>query len=184
MPYNAGGGYYGQGDYYSQGDLFGFLKGAAKTVGRIGGAIAGATPVGRAVQTAVNVVQGLQQRGAKEPPRAQLPMLQGRPQVSGRGVSIGGSSGVRIGSFIEEAGPRIVETPAGPVVLNGKKRRRINPMNPKALRRASTRIDRFARSVRQSLKHTQYRLARRGASPRGGSPGLITRSEAARALRK
>jgi hypothetical protein len=64
------------------------------------------------------------------------------------------------------------------------RRRRMNPMNVKALRRASRRIDGFARTARKALKHTPFMLVSRAARGRRGSPGVITRSEASRALRK
>jgi len=62
------------------------------------------------------------------------------------------------------------------------RRRRMNPMNVKALRRATRRIDGFTRTARRALKHTGYMLVSRHA--KGASRGVITRAEAARALKR
>lgn len=39
-----------------------------------------------------------------------------------------------------------------------RKRRRMNVVNPKALRRANRRVDGFVREVKRSLKHSNYKL--------------------------
>lgn len=62
----------------------------------------------------------------------------------------------------------------------GKRRRRQNPMNVKALRRAIRRVKAFKRIETQV---NRLLPVRRVAGRRGGSPGVITRSEALRALR-
>lgn len=57
--------------------------------------------------------------------------------------------------------------------------RRMNAGNAKAARRAIRRI----KAVRKLLQSIERELPRRPAA-RGGSPGVITRSEASRALRR
>lgn len=64
----------------------------------------------------------------------------------------------------------------------GRRRRRRNNMNPKALRRASARIDGFVKEAKKALKHTNYKLVTK-SSGRGKTRGVITRAEAERALR-
>lgn len=61
--------------------------------------------------------------------------------------------------------------------------RKMNPGNVKALSRADTRMRRFVGIARSALRHTNYKVVSRSAG-RGGSRGVITRSEAARALRR
>jgi len=68
--------------------------------------------------------------------------------------------------------------------LPPRKRRRMNHGNVKALRRADRRIDGFVGVARKALKHTNYKVVSKSAGRgRAGSRGVITRSEAARALR-
>lgn len=63
--------------------------------------------------------------------------------------------------------------------FRGAKTRRMNAGNVKAARRAIRRI----KSVRSLLQSIERELPRRPAPRTGGSRGVITRSEAARALR-
>lgn len=71
----------------------------------------------------------------------------------------------------------------GRVTVEGRRfrrRRRQNPMNVKALRRAIRRVKSFKKIEAQV---NRILPVRRVAGRRGGSPGVITRSEALRALR-
>lgn len=64
-----------------------------------------------------------------------------------------------------------------------KKYRRMDYGNVKALRRADRRIDGFVKVARKALKHTNYKVVSKSAGrSRGPSSGIITRSEARRAL--
>jgi len=74
--------------------------------------------------------------------------------------------------------------PGGATGYMSSSRRRMNAMNVKALRRASRRIDSFTRTARKALKHTGYMIISRSARRGGGSPGVITRREASRALKR
>src|SRR5262245_11894995 len=66
--------------------------------------------------------------------------------------------------------------------MSGKLRRRINPLNVRAARRAIRRI----KAVRKITAQIERALPTRRVGPRifAGSPGVITRREAARALRR
>jgi len=63
------------------------------------------------------------------------------------------------------------------------KRKRMNVANVKALRRALRRQKGFIKLARRALSGSGMIITRSGGGRRGGSPGRITRSEAARALR-
>lgn len=161
MPYYAVGDYYGRGrgDYY-RGDIFGTLGKLVKgAVGGVAGFLTGG-PVGalRGAATGAGIM----------PAPAPFPISLG-PMVPPPGAKKPG-----VGGAVE----RLI--PGG--ATGYYKRRRMDPLNVKALRRANRRTDAFVRTVRSSLKHTQYMLARKGTGR--GSRGVITRAEAARALRK
>ena len=70
-------------------------------------------------------------------------------------------------------------SPLGTVGVEFRKHRHMNAGNAKAARRAIRRI----KSVRHMLVSIERELPRRPAPRRIGSPGVITRAEAARALR-
>lgn len=165
MPYYTVGDYYGRGDYYRGDSIF---KKIGKAIGGAVKAVVRASPVGQVVQAVA-------------------------PRLLGSGGG-GGGVQVRAPQFINIAPPTVDmgmpgATPPALIPQFSLKKgmrvggRRMNPMNSKALRRASRRIDGFVRTARKALKHTQYTIARRGAGGRRGSPGRITRAEAARALK-
>lgn len=184
MPYYTGGDYYGQaaGDYYRGGDFLGLGKLAKKVggglLGGVGGFLVGG-PAGAVAGARLGLKLG---GGGGGPMIAQPPVstaLSVLPPPAQRGlINIGGGFEQTGLLNIGGGGKRITEAR-----LNGfGGRRHMNPMNAKALKRASRRIDGFVRTARRALKHTQYTISRRGA--RLGSRGVITRAEAARALRK
>ncbi len=57
-----------------------------------------------------------------------------------------------------------------------KRYRRMNYMNPKALRRASRRTDGFVKEVKKSLKHTNYALVSKSSRSRARRPQTIRES--------
>lgn len=128
--------YYGQGDYYAAGGIGSFLKGAARAA--IGGAVGLVT--GGPIAAARNVVSSI--APAARPPAAgpafQIPQINVNPMAA---------------------------LPGGQPLFTfgGRKRRRMNFTNQRALNRANRRVDGFVRIVRRSLKHTPYTLTRRGS---------------------
>lgn len=84
---------------------------------------------------------------------------------------------------LRSLGPNAVAyaEPGGGMMLLQKKRRRMNVANPKALRRAIRRSKGFLKLARKAVGPLGYSVQRRGGGP---SRGVITRSEAARALRR
>ena len=161
MPYYAEGDYYGQGDYY-QGDP-GLLGGLFKGVKKLAGAVVGKTPLGMPLAVGKALIPGI---SIQRPP----PMIAVPPEYPGAVPKPG----------LRGAVERFLPGGASGFVLG--RRRRMNPMNVKALRRATRRIDGFTRTARRALKHTGYMLVSRHA--KGASRGVITRAEAARALKR
>lgn len=68
-----------------------------------------------------------------------------------------------IGGRIRTAGQALVP---GGVEPFRKRRRRMNPMNKKALTRANRRIDGFVRETKKVLKHTNYKLVSKSSASR------------------
>jgi hypothetical protein len=166
MPYYTMGDYYGRGrgDYY-RGDIFGTLGKLAKgALGGVAGFLTGG-PLGalKGAAKGVGIIPAPVPAPFAPPiSLGPLPPPAGMKPVPGIGGTISRMlPGGETGYF---------------------KRRRMNPLNVKALRRANRRTDSFVRVVRSSLKHTQYKLTRKGEGR--GSRGVITRAEASRALRK
>lgn len=182
--------YYMQGDYYLAGDpgLFSFLgkavKGVAKTAVGIGGAALSLTPAGQAIQmvgrtlTAPSAFQPVGMPSFAQPVSAFRPPTIAPPAPApSRGTGFGA---VPVG--VTQVGPGFRQTKAGGFTM--RKRPRMNPYNPRALARASRRIESMRKSMSRALKHTNYKIVSKGAGRSGGSRGVITRSEAARALRR
>jgi len=150
--------YYGAGDYYRAG---GGNYAAGSIFGKVWGGIKkvakgalGMTPVGRVVETL------LPTPAAAPAPREQMgPPTPTREQAS-RGVAAVGMS------------------PMGTIGIDFRRTRRMNAGNAKAARRAIRRI----KGIRHLLQSIEKELPRRPALR--GSAGVITRAEAARALRK
>lgn len=181
MAYYQAGDYYGAGDYYAAGGLGSFLGKVVKGVAKVGLGVAktalGATPVGMA---ATAVSRALTPTGPAAPalPQIQFPSPLQVPQMPFAGT---GAVGVPQRGNVNVGGKWFHYNKEG-VLVKGK-RPTMNPGNTKALRRADRRIDRFVGIARSALKHTNYKVTSRSAG-RGGSRGVITRSEAARALRR
>ncbi len=56
-----------------------------------------------------------------------------------------------------------------PLLQFGRRRRRMNYANGRALTRANRRVDGFVKLARKSLKHTGYRIVTKGSSKRKGT---------------
>lgn len=170
--YMAGDNYGRAGNYaYQAGGLFSFVGKAIKTVAGVAskilpgpaGLIAGAVSrIGGGGAPPVLTTPGIAQLG---------PMIP-EPGIAGtiHRVVPGGKPGY---GYYNKDG----------VFIQGK-RPTMNPMNVRALRRASRRLDSFARTARKALRHSPFMLVSRASRGRRGSPGVITRSEASRALRR
>lgn len=139
----------------------GFMSSSDFTaLAQTGGQLISALRSSRATQTSSPVLPGA----------GMVRFLPGPP-----GTEAAGEAGRRIGSAI---GQRIRGTFAG-----GRRRRRINPLNVRAARRAIRRI----KAVRKITAQIERALPTRRVGPRflpAPSPGRITRAEAARALRR
>lgn len=156
------------GDYYQAGGIFG-------TIGRIAGSLLKKTPIGAAAATAYSVGKTAYQAVRRTPTkRAATPIRQVPPPPMGTLMEKRGQA--------EVLGPGTEGTMVGRVP---RKRGKINYGNVKALKRADRRIDGFVKVARSALKHTNYKVVSKsaGRGGRSGSRGVITRSEAARALR-
>jgi len=159
MGYYRGGGYYQAGGYYRAGSLRSLVGSIGKTIGGLG------IPV-------VSGVAGTVGRLAMPTPIAPvMSVSRGTPatlSVTGTGVDQRPRPGVRgrVQRLLPGGESGYLPT------------RHMNAGNAKAARRAIRRIT----SVRKLLKSIERQLPMRPA-PRGRSPGVITRSEAARALR-
>lgn len=168
--YAAGDYYSGYGSNYAAGGLFSFVGKALRTVAGVAGAVLPG-PIGTIARIGGGLLGGRPGAPQLMAPAGLGPMLP-EPGIAGtiHRVVPGGKPGYgyynKQGEFIQ--GKRPV----------------MNPMNVRALRRATRRIDGFARTARKALKHSPFMLVSRAARGRRGSPGLITRSEAARALKR
>lgn len=178
--------YYMMGDYVYAGDpgLFGFLGGAIKKAAGFGLGVAkaafGATPVGAALTGIGSALMPTENIPTFQPP--QMPVSRIGPSRPSTPATKGGI-------------PEQSQRPRN-VIIGGKryhynkygelKKGRIpimNPLNSRALARSSRRIDGMRKGMGRALKHTNYKLVSKSAGRSRGSRGVITRSEAARALR-
>lgn len=180
-------GYYMAGDYYLAGDpgLFSFLgkaaKGIAKTAIGVGGAALSLTPAGQAIQMVGRTLRG---PGAFAPAFPIAPTF-GAPTIP----SPRAFAPTRMPTMAPPAMAPTAAAPGAPRLtkegyVTTRKRPRMNPYNPRALARASRRLESMRKSMSKALRHTNYKIVSKGAGRGGGSRGVITRSEAARALRR
>jgi hypothetical protein len=149
-------GYYMAGDYYAAGGIFstiakgiggavkGFVSGGP--LGAIGGAISGVTGKGSATQTLAL------------PPAFQIPSRV--PTIVPSGGTIQPTSGLK--GVVQ----RLVPGGASGYEVVGRKRRRMNVTNDKALRRAIRRQQGFVKLAKRALRGTGYTVATRGRSKR------------------
>ncbi len=121
------------------------------TLGKIGGAIFKATPIGGAITGIRDIFTG----GTQPPPRATPPVFV-PPTFGGAGVpSVGVPPGIarRNGG----AAPKTVVVDVETGMVRAK-RRRMNVGNPRALRRAIRRTDGFVTLARGALKNTGFKI--------------------------
>lgn len=190
--YMSGRGDYYRGDYYRAGGIFGsigkFLGGVARTVAPI---LPG--PFGAAARVAGRVLGGSPAQGTALAPFApmQAPVLTQLPRLgpisTGQVGPFMGQTGGLIQVQTVTAGGRqtvkVVDQATGKVV---SMRKRMNVANPRALRRALRRVAGFGKLAKRAKRDIARAASAIGVRRGGGgsSRGVITRSEAARALRR
>lgn len=136
--------YYGQGDYYARGGLLDVVKGIGRAaVGFVTGGPTGAIS---------SVVRDLTSGGG--------------------GAPSGGGGKLKIPGFTVQPGAML---PGGQpfITVGGRRRRRMNPANARALSRATRRVDGFVRLAKRSLKHTNYKLVSKSAGKSRSKPSVI-----------
>lgn len=169
MPYYQAGGYAyaagGRGNYQA-GGIFSFLGKAVKSVAKVGAGLLTGGPLGGIAAAA---------RELAPTPAANTPIPIMQPPFGLEGLQ-----GLTPTPAQKKQGVTAVGvSPLGTVGVAFRKHRHMNAGNAKAARRAIRRI----KSVRHLLTSIERELPHRKAITRGGSPGVITRAEAARALR-
>lgn len=198
--YGSGRGDYYRGDYYRAGGILSgighFLGGVAKVAGNL---LPG--PIGTAAKLvggvlAPNPRQGTAIAPAAGPFASFMPPISrgGNPQLPalppigvGQIGPMGGQTGglIQVQTFTQGGRPivKTLDSRTGQVVGG---RKRMNVANPKALRRALRRVAGFGKLAKRAKRDIARAASavgvRRGGG--GGSRGVITRSEAARALRR
>lgn len=195
--YMSGRGDYYRGDYYRAGrggilsSIGGFLGGAIKTVARVASILpTPLQPLARVATAVLNPRQGT----AIAPAAQQIPFQpipsQRLPALPPIGVGQMGPFMGQTGGLIQvqtvTAGGRptvkIVDQNTGRVVGS---RKRMNVANPRALRRALRRVAGFGKLAKRAKRDIARAASAIGVRRGGGaSRGVITRSEAARALRR
>lgn len=165
MAYYQAGDYYRGGGYYRAGSLGSFLGGALRVVGGLG--VPG-------VSTIANVASGLLSPAQPVTQPRVLP-------ESSTPVTLAAGPGQQLPTAKQRAQgvTKVGVSPSGTIGVAFRKHRSMNAGNAKAARRAIRRIT----SVRKMLKSIERQLPMRSAPRSHGSRGVITRSEAARALR-
>lgn len=158
-------GYYMAGDYYRAGGARnyaagGWLSSLGKVAKSVGTFIGG--PVGGAIGLAGGVLD-----------RPAAPAAPVAPTFGVTGARV--PTAAQASRGVEAVGV----SPLGTVGVAFKKKRHMNVGNAKAAHRAVRRIT----GVRHLLQSIEKELPRRPAIRNHGSPGTITRAEAARALR-
>lgn len=191
--YGSGRGDYYKGDYYGYraGGIFGTIGGLfKKAVGVLSVLPTPLQPLARVASSVLNPRQGtaIAPAAVRVPfqpiPSTQLPMLP--PISTGQVGPFMGQQGGLIQVQTVTAGGRptvkVVDQRTGRVVGS---RKRMNVANPRALRRALRRVAGFGKLAKRAKRDIARAASaigvRRGG---GGSRGVITRSEAARALRR
>lgn len=148
---------YRQGLMAARGDYYGLAAGGGlfdiigKWLGFVGGLLPG--PVGTIAKFAGGV---LSPPSKQNPIGATLPP----PPPMGTGISIGGSKGVQIGSFPQPISQFAPGRSFGPLSATGKKRRRMNVTNVKALRRAGRRVVGFEKLAKRFIGFASPRKPR------------------------
>jgi hypothetical protein len=181
------------GDYYGAGDFLGiggfFKKKVLPTIGTVAGGVARTFLPGLPGRVAGGVITAVTGAGRRPPPvfAPSIPAM-------GRGYAAAAAAAPAAAAA---AGEVVATQRARNVIIDGKrwhynkygelKEGRIpvmNPLNPRALARSSRRIDGMRKGMGRALKHTNYKLVSKSAGRGRGSRGVITKAEAARALRR
>lgn len=138
-------GYYMAGDYYQAGGIFDIVKGIGKFATGVVGSLG------------IPVVSGVAKMGHQllSGPGAAVPFT--GPMVNMQQPQLKIPKGVIVGGGM--LGPPMQYTVQ-------KKRRRMNPGNAKALRRAIRREEAFVNLAKRSLKGTKYQITTRTSSRR------------------
>jgi hypothetical protein len=148
--YYGPGGYYA-GDYYRGdpgifGKIGGFFRGVARGVGRVAGRVAGiAGRVGRVAVGAAGGPLGLGLAALPVPGTRTLPTLARRAWPVVRDIG----KGIVTGVGASEIAKSIDLWPFG---HKKRRRRRMNPANPRALRRALRRVSGFGKLARRTRR--------------------------------
>lgn len=162
---------YYRGDYY-RGDFLGGLKKIGRAaIGAVAGFVTGG-PVGAVAGgigalrspsagsqlLATPTFKGTHPGVGVELPRVMIPKLitaltNGKKSPDFSGV-IGGS---------DTTAPRVIMTPDGPMRV-GRSRRSMNHLNPKALSRATRRVEGFIKKARKAVSPLGYTVSRRESS--------------------
>lgn len=162
--------YRSRGGYMYARSRGGFLSGLVKGIGKVAGTIASATPIGRVITTGVSLGSSLLGGGRSTTmPALQMPAAMpglGGPQLPTQRQRQGGVEAIGV-------------SPLGTVGIKMRKHRHMNAGNAKAARRSIRRI----KAVRHLLTSIERELPKRTVRAASGSRGVITRAEAARALR-
>jgi hypothetical protein len=150
---------YYRGDYY-RGDLLGGLKKLGKAaLGAVTGFVTGG-PVG-AITGAIGSLKGPHGTQLATTPTFAAP-------IATAGVLTGVGTAVRVGSKILGpilAGKEVVDLARGfGIGPNGKRRRSMNHLNPKALVRATRRVEGFVKKARKAVSPLGYTVVRRGSA--------------------
>lgn len=148
---------YYRGDYY-RGDLGGFLKKAVKVVGAgVGGFVTGG-PVG-AIKAGIGAL-------AKPTAMSNAAVISNAVGTMGIGGSILKAGGKLVGPIL--AGKEVFDIGKGFGLFGGGngKRRTMNHLNPKALSRATRRVEGFVKKARKAVSPLGYTVVRRGSGVR------------------
>lgn len=136
-----------------------------KTIGKIakgvGGFIGG--PIGGILKAGGGLLTGREQQPVRIPQVPTTPpILRGAPPIFGVPGVPPTPTGLPPGTRVTKQG-----------TVTDRKRPRMNPLNPKALRRADRRIDAFVTQARRALKHSNYKIVSKsaGRSRRDLGPG-------------
>lgn len=151
---------YYRGDYY-RGDLGGFLKKAVKVVGAGVGGFIGGGPVG-AIKAGIGAL-------SKPTAMSNAAVIANMTGTMGIGGSILKGAGKLVGPIL--AGKELYDVGKGFGLFGGGangKRRTMNHLNPKALVRATRRVEGFVKKARKAVSPLGYTVTRRasGCAPK------------------
>ena len=148
-----------------RGDYLGGYRGDPGLFGSLGKIFKGAVRIGTGV--AGSLLPGPAGFIPRSVSRALSPPVRRPPARSSVGtVHAGGPPGMGIAMPRGPIPAPIGTAPGNLSFLTGRRRRRMNPANPKALRRAIRRQDGFVKLARRALKGSGYTIVSRGSRAR------------------